>query len=98
MSEVGKAAKHMGLTHPRDLKRVITDAPERATPARKEAHPTKQYGIEYKYAPSLRFFKNYRPFHKWFKTKSARDQSVAHMRREQHGGHDFYVILRVIDP
>lgn len=97
MSEMGKAAKRMGYTNPNDIRRSPA-MPDKATPAKVKSHPTKQYGIAFRYNPSLSWLKFRRPHHKWFKTKTARDQSLACMRREEHGGRPFYADLEVIDP
>jgi hypothetical protein len=98
MTEVGKYGKEIGVMRARDIKRIPAE-PERATPKRgaKRAE-LKPYGISYRYNDYYGFLRFRKPHHKWFKTKSARDQSIACMRREEHGGRPFYGELTVIDP
>lgn len=98
MSEIGKYGKGIGVLHPSDVRRLPA-MPDKATPGRHKKPEPKPFGISYRYSWRLSFFKqDSRPFHKWFKTRTARDQSLAHMRREKHGGEFFYRDLTEIDP
>lgn len=80
MTELGKAAKHMGHQHPRVL-RWTDPVPERATPAAKPHRKVeKPFGFSYaawnwwgRFAGENQGWKRE---YEWFKTEAARDQAM----------------------
>jgi hypothetical protein len=92
MSEVGKAAKRMGVTHPRDLRR--SESTERATPARvKRAKIEKRFGFTYE----IRWFSHlkWKVREQWFKTAKARDQAMKHQAKAT-ASHDWIRNVQII--
>jgi hypothetical protein len=92
MSEVGKAAKRMGVTHPRDLRRTMSS--ERATPARvKRAKVEKRFGFSYE----IRWFSHlkWKLREQWFKTSKARDQAMKHQAKAS-ASHDWIRNVQII--
>lgn len=81
MSEMGKSAKRMGHVNPNDLRRSPA-MPDRPTPAKGSHKPARaQFGVSYQY--ELKWCKKSRTnvYYKWFRTATARDQSLASMIR-----------------
>jgi hypothetical protein len=88
MGEVGKAAKHMGITHPRDLRR-IDPALERATPKVKPKRKVETpFGYSYVYDGLMARYRR-KPSQverKWFATARQRDQALKDMvKKNVHG-------------
>jgi hypothetical protein len=82
MSEVGKKAKRLGITHPRVLRRI--DPPrEKPTPKAKSHRPRRPFGFSYEHAlrcwtPEFtRWIRTY----EWFQTRAAANQSMQAFQR-----------------
>jgi hypothetical protein len=88
MSEVGKAAKHMGVTHPRDLRR-IDPVPERPTPKPKAKRKVETpFGYSFVYAGLMAWGRRKPPKveRKWFATVRQRDQAIKDLvKKNVHG-------------
>lgn len=88
MSEVGKAAKHMGITHPRDLRR-IDPVPERPTPKPKAKHKVATpFGYSFMYAGLMARWQRKPPKveQRWFATARQRDQALKDLvKKNVHG-------------
>lgn len=85
MTELGKAGKHMGVIHPRDLRKT-DPVPLRPTPtAKPHTKADKLFGIAYEFRTYKRSNGSYRSVWKarsqWFKTEAHRDQALASMVR-----------------
>jgi hypothetical protein len=89
--EVGKAAKHMGIRHPRDLRReMLID--ERALAKTPIIKTPKNYGFSYE----QRWFRgDWVLREEWFTTKRGRDQALAILRRRHKGREDIRSIALV---
>lgn len=94
--DVGKAAKHKGAKHPRDLRKAEPE-PIRATPAAKpHKKPVKPFGMQYESKTFIRFEAvagqsyhrlawSWEKRTEWFKTAASRDQAMRAWR-QKHGG------------
>lgn len=78
MVEIGKAAKHMGIQHPRVIRR-IDFTPPRPTPAVSGRRSRRPFGFSYL---STVFRKEGFRHYDWFATVKARDQSMADLTRK----------------
>jgi hypothetical protein len=96
MGEVGKAAKQMGVTHPRDLRR-IDPVLERATPKPKSKRKVETpFGYSFVYDGLMARFRRKPPKteQKWFATARQRDQALKDLvKKNVHG---FYKDIRPI--
>lgn len=110
MTELGKSAKHMGVTHPRDLRKT-DPVPLRATPkAVKRPKALKPYGFEYqhrevrwkqegrRYSFDGYYDWKWRENWSWYETPKQRDQALSAWRK-QHAGYrkDSYGEARPVD-
>lgn len=95
MSEMGKSAKRLGHVNPNDLRRAPA-MPDRAMDKKPRRKVDKPWG--YKYWTNPRWMFGQRQGFAWFKTETARDQSMKKLMRENSGEDPFYTFIRPIDP
>ncbi len=73
MTEVGKAAKKMGMLKAAVLKK-LDPQPEKPTPKRRSAKKTmKPFGFSHEF----NFGRGWKRWYDWFKNETARDQALA---------------------
>ena len=94
--ELGKHGKLTGQKHPRDLRRTDPEPP-RATPkAKQKRKAPKLFAFSYEYRhlwwkpKHAKWVREY----KWFKTETARDQSMRAFERSTANSRDTYRDIR----
>lgn len=86
MTELGKAAKHMGHEHPRVLRKT-DPVPQRPTPAAKPHRKTPlPFGYSYEeywwWAKFVGKVARWERHYKWFKSEASRDQAMKAFQRK----------------
>lgn len=96
MSEMGKAAKHMGHVHPSDLRRAPA-MPDKPTPAKGHHKPERKL-FGYSFQWHSRWRGERKTLKRWFKTETARNQSLAKILSENEGEHAYYQNITALNP